>query len=804
MKHSKAGSKAYIIYLFFLLSGFSGLIYEILWVQVLSLIFGVSYIAVTTIVSAYMAGMGLGAITLRKYIDGCKNPLRLYALCELGIGLCFYFFLKSVPLIKQIFIVAHGYFGYEPYLFTIVRFVIIFVFFLVPTMLMGATLPALARCLAGTDEEKGGVISVLYGLNTLGATAGCFLTGFFFIGFLGIPVTNNIALGATFFVALTAFIYSGRHTPPDAPDSLCNSTGANISRQGGISGKVILTAFFISGFTALSYEILWSRIIIFRFGHSDIHAFSTILSSYLIGIGTGSLIFDRVSGRIKNHVNLLVFMQLALVVLGFLSYILYLNVDSFLPVEQAAGNTFFKSYFLKFMISLFVMLPATLIYGFIFPLFNQAYRNSSMGVAAETATAYSINTAGSIAGSLAAGFVFIPFTGIKNGIIITGLLNVLTVVIMASASIKKTGRSRIHIAAISAAAVFALTLPPLLPYKPLVKFGAMKYAVLYYKEGIGATLTVIKDMLNGTRYLYVNSAPVAFSNYSDLEIQVSLAQLPLIFSKDPRRMLVIGFGSGTTSGSARKWAKLQNLTCVELEKHEKDTARFFSDRNYDIINNPDFHIIINDGRNHLLTTGDTYDVISRDTLLPAQSSGLYSKDFYELCKKRLGPNGIFCGYIPISSMEDYYFRSTVKTVAEAFRNVTLWWVNQESMIVLGTDGSLDLDYGRMTSLFGDTAVKAEFERINIKSPDDILARYIMGNGGFGDYFKDIDIITDLRPIIINSSNLRRELSDIVNNLINVKDKSIPQCNGLPQNKKEAIEAVREKHFLRIAAVIGIM
>ncbi|HYV06201.1 MAG TPA: fused MFS/spermidine synthase, partial [Blastocatellia bacterium] len=704
-KNAEGKNAARVILLCFFLSGASGLIYQVVWVRELVLVFGATTFAVSTVLTAFMGGLALGSYLLGRRAEGLTRPLRLYGFLEIGIGL----YGLAVPLIfATLTSVYHSFWQWLHLSFlalSVVRFLFASAVLILPTALMGATLPVLSSYYARDQKRIGLRVGLLYAVNTFGAVIGAAATGFLLIPLLGMRSTTGVAAAINILLGVVAIRLARADRPEFATSpelagdepaqstaelpvekrsvrdrarstaSLIRSTARQVLRVHRVAA---LFAFAISGFVALSYEVIWSRVLALIIG-SSVYAFSIMLTTFLIGLAVGASIASRFVDRIKNPILIFAGIELGVGVTCLAGAYLfndlpYVFVQLYRWVDSTSWSVLL---FARFLISSLVMIVPTLLLGSLFPLVvrivssGESDTNRTGGRSA--GEAYAANTIGAIAGSFASGFVLIPWLGLLGSLRLCAALNfvvaaALFISLKSSASTK--GRDvpvsqRRALASwtgvgISAALIIAASMfePPwdsevmssaVYRYAPSLAnksrqelFDFLKRGqgeTVFYKEGITATVAVQRQ--SGGRVLKVNGKPEA-STAGDMPTQILIGSLPLLVRERTDDVLLIGLGSGVTLGSVEQFP-VKQITCVELEPAVVEATRYFEDVNNRPLEDPRLRMVSNDGRNFIYTTNEKFDVIVSEPSNPWISgvANLFTLEYFKRGAERLKDDGLF-------------------------------------------------------------------------------------------------------------------------------------------------------------------
>ena len=647
--------------------------YEVVWLRMMTRVTGVTIYATATVVAAFMCGLAVGSFILGWRIDKRHDPLRVYAVLELLIAcaafLVPFLFSASTPLYRY----TYGAFGENFVTGVMIKGAVSFLSLLIPTIMMGGTLPVLTSCLVKNDNLFGKNFSILYGLNTLGAVCGVLLSGFITIGELGEWATIYIAASinlAVAMVALSVHLNSQRpRVEDDGVQDLPNESVGVISPYSDGIRRAVLVGLAISGFTALAYEVIWTRQLIL-FLRTSIYAFSGMLAVFLTGIALGSLTMNKIVEKLK--IPLTVFGVLELIV-GFLSI---LNLYAFSPLDGLWFQHWLGPFYCPFA-ALVIVFPMTFIFGMIFPIAGKCSAKSVAKTGRSVGWLYGSNTVGGILGSLLAGFLLIPIFGSTKTIIVLACLNV---VLGSIFLLMEPKRSLVRkLALVPLLAVFVGLTVSSVGDDPFLKVMQQR---IYGEKGIkgsleGTEIFMHKEGIEGTVTVYSRKHQKAIlvngMGMTELCTETKLmAHLPLMFAKDPKEMLVICFGMGTTVKSAALYPGL-NITAVELVQEAFDSFGYFHPGGEGILKRDNIRLITNDGRNHLLFTSKKYDVITVDPAPPIWAAGtvnLYTREFFQLCKDHLNTNGAMCLWFPGGSRDDDL--AILRTFSEVFPETSVW------------------------------------------------------------------------------------------------------------------------------------
>jgi len=772
------------IYLMFFLSGAAALMYQVLWVRSLSLIFGGSHLAVAAVLSIFMAGLAIGGYIIGKSADSMKKPLRIYGFLELLIGIFAIIFLGLIKLYPYIYIpLAQGRDEHPVYLF-LIRIIFSIVALIVPTSLMGGTLPVLSRFISGRPDNLRSHLSFLYGLNTLGAVAGAIAAGFFFLRFYSVSTTMGIAILTNLFIGLSSILLQDKAalvlTNTQAEPLLKKKTAKNISRsfapektnENLFSFKLVLWGIGVSGFCALGYEVLWTRILAIVFGAS-VYGFTTMLAAFLTGIAVGSgaygilpKIFPSKGKEIETSI---VWFGIVQVIIGISSlvvtaYIHRLPLVSFMLRNylQQYWNDFFKvKISTNFTLAFFYMFFPAFFMGLAFPIAGRVHAVYKKMVGSAVGEVLAYNTIGAILGAALSGFVMIYFFGIEKSLQMLTVINIVFGLLVAF-SVKNNkmlnwsfpiagfvillflgiNHNALRIWDLNYFAIFRSNQPEAFDTPEKIKDAVENTDVLYYAEGAESIVSSIK-VKGGYQSFITNGRVEATTSMEGQQCQFMLGHLPMLLARNPKKVLLIGTGSGMTLGATSVYPSVEEITLVEIEPKVIGVAKTFGNYNHHVLENPKLKIVFNDGRNFLMTTKNRYDVITADPVHPwFRGAGyLYTSEYFKLASEHLEPGGIMCHWLPIYELTTENIKSVVKTFTENFKYTMLWLTYDDAELV-GSNSPITIDENELERRFSRSEISADMKRISISSSTDLLSYFVMGSTAMRNFSKGGVVNTD--------------------------------------------------------------
>jgi spermidine synthase len=763
----RAGAKwGRLVLLLFFLSGLSALIYQVIWLRSLATVFGSTVYATTTVLASFMGGLALGSYIFGRRADGSRHPLFLYGVLEIGIGVFALLFPLLMHVYDDFYAVLQQKTALSFYSLSVVRFFVCAIVLVIPTTMMGGTFPVISRFYIRKYSQLTENVSLLYGLNTIGAVSGVILSGFFLISRIGLFKTSLLAIAINFAVGIVAIIMQGRNTCKVEAGSSCKEAKkpiridkASSAALPSISRKPIMLAVFLSGLASLSYEVIWTRTLIFILD-SFVYSFSIMLATFLSGIGLGSLVMSRIANRIKRGYSLLgwLFILIGFSSLATLPFFAELTLwkESYLRSlsEDVAFDTaapWGKYVLFKFLISALIMAVPTLLMGAAFPLAIKLYSSTMNDIGKRIGLVYASNTVGAILGSILAGFVFISFFGLRNALLVTAGISALTGILLFLLNSERPGRYRLISAGLPAVLFgLAVSFCPKDVYKRIFQKAQKTYELVYYREDPTATVTVHK---RGEKVIInINGLNVAGTDFDFLTTQKIQAHLAMLLHPNPERVLQIGFGSGGTCHSVSQHKSVTDIDCVELCSGVIEAARYFIPSNHRVLENPKVHLTIEDARNYILATTNRYDLILSDSIHPtyAGNGTLYSQDYFKLCKEKLKKNGYVSFWMPMYLLSTRDYKTIIKTFQSVFPYVTIWYVNnaiEAYSIVIGRNEPITIDVAQLKRKLKDPQLAGDLAQIDVLDENDILSYFMMGPDKVRQFVQDGDINSDDYPII---------------------------------------------------------
>ena len=724
-------------------SGCAALIYEIVWFQMLQLVVGSSAISLGILLGTFMAGMCVGSVMLSRVISARHHPLRVYALLELSIGIMGIVLLSVLPLIGKFYIGAatHGLWGH------LLRGLVCAFCLFPPTVLMGATLPAIARW---TTSTRRGVswLGFFYGGNIVGAVCGCLFAGFYLLRLYDVVIATYWAVALNIGVALIGYGLARRAEYVALEPPTRNLWIATAWR--------VYVAIAISGACALGAQVIWTRLLSLMMG-ATVYAFSIILGVFLIGLGVGSSAGAALSRSKRNPNSALGWCQLLLV--GAIAWAAY-ALAQLLPYWTPGGTVAvrFQLDLLRCFVAIF---PATVLWGMSFPLALAAASTRDRDPGALAGSVYAANTAGAIVGALGFSVVVIALLGTQTAQRVLLVLSACGAALMFGRALwqaRNRGRAVrsdrwVAITVGVALLVWHLPAPPpaLIAYgRSLLDWGD-EAQYLYVGEGMNASIAV-SELDTGVRNFHVSGKIVASNEPQDTRLQRMLGHLSALMHAKPRSVLVVGCGAGVTAGTFLLHPSVERIVICEIEPLIPPAAKaYFGPENYAVLQDPRVEVVIDDARHYLVTTDEKFDIITSDPIHPwvKGAGALYSKEYFALCKKHLNPGGVVTQWVPLYESRTDAVKSEIATFFNEFSQGTIWG-NQDDgkgydVVLLGTESPLIIDVDALqTRLDRDdhTEVWASLDDVDLGSAVALLSTYAGRASDLAEWLADAEINLD--------------------------------------------------------------
>jgi spermidine synthase len=739
--------------LLFVASGCAALIYEVVWFQLLQLVIGSSAVSLAVLLGTFMGGMCIGSFLLPRYISAREHPLRVYAYLELGIGLMGLLILFGMPVLSNVY-TAWGGSGATGLLF---RGLAASLCLLPPTIMMGATLPAMSRWVE-TSPQGVAWLGYFYGGNTGGAVIGSLLAGFYLLRVHDMATATYVAVALNVLVGVLAILV--------ARSSAYDSVEAVKEKVRPAQGAwAVYVAIAISGATALASQVIWTRTLSLLFG-ATVYTFSLILAVFLFGIGIGSSIGSVLARGLERPRLALGWTQMLLCgAIAWAAYTLALSLP-FWPIDPSISMSPWYNFPLDLARAFWVVLPASILWGASFPLALASVATKGQDPARLVGGVYAANTVGAIVGAIGGSLLMVTMLGTQHSqqalIILCGLAALLVLEPLQSSADDKVrprtawaGTIPIVIAAV-VAALLARNVPAL--PKLLVAYG--RYAatrahqdidVIYMGEGWNASVAVTR--LPGGILNYHNAGKVqASSEPQDMRLQRMLGHLTTLIPDKPKRVLVIGCGAGVTAGAVSIDPNLEQETIAEIEPLvPRVVSTYFAEHNFNVIANPKVRVQLDDARHYLMTTREKFDAITSDPLDPwvKGAAMLYTREFFEVVKSRLNPGGVVTLFVQLYESNTAAVKSEIATFMEAFPNGVVWGNTQDGrgydLVLMGTLEPLQINVDAIQAKLNQpdyAPVARSLSEVGLYSAVDLFSTYAGRGADLGGWTRDAIINRD--------------------------------------------------------------
>jgi spermidine synthase len=698
-------------------SGCSALIYEIVWFQLLELVIGSSAVSLAVLLGTFMGGMCLGSLILPRLLSLRMHPLRVYAGLEALIGAFGLMAPWVIPSLDRLYVemIGRGLPG------ILLRGVIGGLCLLAPTMLMGATLPAIARWVETTTRGISW-LGLFYGGNIAGAVFGCLLAGFYLLRIHDLATASYVAVtlnAAVALVSLCLAALSPRAAEEKRGEGKKGRQGEGEEAIGNETPRLwsIYVVIGISGATALGAEVIWTRLLSLLLG-ATVYTFSIILAVFLIGLGLGSSVGSILARSSANPRALLGACQWLLA--GAIAWTAFIIAESlpYWPINPYLSTSPWYLFQLDLLRCLWAILPATCLWGASFPLALAAVAGRGQDPGRLVGDIYAANTVGAIIGAVGTSLFLIPVAGTEQSQrLLIGLSALAGLFLLAplawpfrdvlptAAPLKKVayrmGSAIFLLTAIGISGFLVVTASG--PPWELIAYGRSTlsylnfWTKLYAGEGMNASVAVTETE-TGIRNFHVSGKVEASTEGTDMRLQRMLGHVPALLHRQPKSVLVVGCGAGVTAGSFVPHPDVERIVICEIEPLvPRVVAEFFKEQNFDVVHDRRTEMIYDDARHYILTSRDKFDIITSDPIHPwvKGSATLYTKEYFELCREHLNPGGLITQWVPLYETTADVVKSEIATFFEVFPEGTVWANNKDGqgydIVLLGSAGPMQID-----------------------------------------------------------------------------------------------------------------
>ena len=709
---------------FFFISGLTGLIYEVLWTRLIVHIIGSAPFAVSIVLSVFMGGLGLGSYWAGRSIDRLTRPftlIRTYGLLELIVGIYAVLLPALIAVFRPLHALVYNHLFAYPIIYNLITFAGCMLLLIVPVTCMGATLPILSRFTVTRLSHAGSHLGRLYGINTVGGAAGAFVCGFLIIDRWGIQgsiffaAALNVVIGIS---SVAASLFMPEETVNTEPSSLPpSSPETNESSSNGLFVSGALVIFTVSGFCAMTYEVVWTRLLGLIVGPTT-YSFSIVLITFITGLALGSMVFGKLGDLTGKPYPLLLYSQIAAGITAlWISHIMGNSQIFFAKLIYTFSADFTKLEGLKSLVLFCFMFPTTFFLGATFPLTGKIVTNNLSRIGKSIGNAYALNTAGAVLGSFCGGFVLIPLFGKELSLRLVIVLQIAVAAFFTALYYRSAQKQIREWIPVTLIVLYGLAMTIPYPHWNRMLLSIGKYhrydepellnmgwpvalffgteifedyhagELVYYGDGIGGFTTVKKDTdsIGTVGYSLFNTGKSdASTDSGDMVTQTLLAHFPLLFHDNPRRVMVLGLASGITAGEVLNYP-VEHLDVIEINNQVVEASSFFTPWNNAVLDNPRTELIIQDGRAHIELTDRMYDVIISEPSNPWMEglASLFTREFFTAVRDRLDENGIFTQWVHAYQMDWNTFSLVGRTFIDVF---------PRSLLVVDDPTGLGYDY----------------------------------------------------------------------------------------------------------------
>jgi spermidine synthase len=744
-----------LLLVLFFFSGACGLTYQVLWLRLLALVFGVTVYAASTVLAAFMTGLACGSLLAGPLLKRFQRPLIIFGVAEILIGISALATPIGLDLAEGLYRTLYGS-GWQSFgALTVARLVCSFTVLLIPTMLMGVTLPVLSASPI-VREQLGARIGALYAVNTAGAVVGAVLTGFELIGRIGIQNTFFIAAAINLLVG-AAVLWRGMRSEAQASTFTEHKPTAAVLETR--LDPVYVTVIGLSGLAALALEIVWFRMLV-QFLDATTYAFTTMLATVLGGIAAGGAIAARLLRVERDRAATLCALQLAtgvavLVSAAFLAWSYNAGWRTSAPIQASVAAIF----------------PAALLMGMSFPIALRAGaethgRASAEDTARSVGLLYAANVGGAIAGALLGGFLLIPQLGTRGALIASASLYVATAALLVMRVSRRSAFLAGAALATMAFVVLALRVPD-----PFAAAFRRRYGTdmreFWRDDGVQTAVSVHASQFR--RSLYLDGLHQANDTPDMVKLHRVIGHLPMVLHPSPTDALVVGLGGGATAGAVSQYPGVR-LQIVELSDGVRRAAAFFPHISYDVLQQPNVRLRVDDGRNFLLLSGERFDVITADIVQPshAGAGNLYSREYFSLVRHALKDGGLAMQWI--GQRPEVQYKLIMRTFLSVFPQTTLWF---DGGLMIGSVTPLTIDPRTVALKRANPRTAAALDDIGLPDFETLAGWYTAGPDEMRRFVGDGPLLTDDQPRVeynrtlpandpgVNISTLRGDVSRVI-------------------------------------------
>jgi len=785
-----------------LFSGVAALVYQVVWTRYLGLMTGHTSYAIIAVLVAFMGGLALGNALVGRMADNLQRPLAFYGWLEVAIGI----YALTFP---QIYEVAYGVYvgaakGAGGSSLLAMKFFMALLVVLIPTVLMGGTLPVLTRLLTRTLGELRGRVSSLYFINSVGAVLGVAVAEFWLVPDMGLDSAIYCGAVLNLGVGAIALFVSGwlREEKQEASDSETRpeEPQETFTRD---ELRLAIVGIGLSGFAAMLYEIAWTRLLGLTMGSTS-GAFAIMLMTFISGIALGAWLIGRIK-KISNSLNWFAWMEIGvgtsvIVMMFAYSRLPYWFVCLASVLKREAFN-YGVYQLLEALFSFAVMIIPTTVLGMTLPLVSRISTAEVARTGRSVGLVFSFNTIGAVIGTIVTGLWALPVLGLARTFALGTGINIAIGIVILARNAAPSQKKMVPMVlpgvvlwAVLAHSLFDAEWQQLTTtgsYRSKValeSFEAFKkvkdlYTILYHRDGAGSTVTVKRDnhSPDGNTFLQVNGKTDA-STARDMGTQLLTGHVPALLHPDPKDALVIGLGSGATAGALLTHTNVQSLVTIEISPEIVTVAdQFFSSINNGVMKNPKHTVLIDDAKSYLHTTDKIFDVIVSQPSNPwmAGVPGLYSTEFYNQCARKMKPGGVMCQWIQQYDIGKDAIDTILATFTRTFPHTTVWCSDAGNLLLVGSAAPLDRNLQRILGRLNHTPVQVSLARAHIRRPLSLLAHELI-SPDYAQFAYPVETLihSDYFPVLDRMAQVGRFVGRATQDVFRYDERKIPRTNTL--------------------------
>jgi spermidine synthase len=763
----------------FFVSGVAGLVYQIAWTRYLSLFLGHTSYAVVAVLVAFMGGLAIGNAVVGAWADRAEKPLALYGWLELGIAIYAFIFPSYYETCHSLYVSAARHFSTGGTPLLLLKFGFSLITVLLPATLMGATFPALTRFVTRSLAELRERVAWLYFINSLGAVFGCWAADFWWIPRIGLEMTVYAAAALNTIAGFIALAMS-RSILEGSPVSVTAAPAANANETdeyfSALDLKIATIAIGCSGFVAMLYEVAWTRLLALALGSST-HAYSIMLMTFIAGIAAGAMLIARWKS-LKRTLDAFGWAEAALAATTFISMFTYellpywFNQTALLLARRADAYTVYE--WLQAAICFAVMFIPALCLGTTLPLASRIATAELARTSRSVGKVFAVNTIGTVLGAVITGLVLMPETGLAATFAIGIVLNAaIGAAILLRARLVRL-RAPQFAAAVAVSALFVWGCHAIFSKPWQVAFmqgvwrfrgdlgsiaqfrnGGKQYVIDYYKDGAGSTV-VVHHQADNPRFMALRVNGKTDASSGDEGTQLILGHLPCLLNTKATNALVVGLGSGMTSGAILRHTNIASVQVVEISPEVAAAAHLFTNSNNNVFANPRFHLNIEDAKSFLKTRTEKFDMIVSEPSNPwmAGVAAVFTLEYYQDCAARLAKGGMMVQWVHLYETSDAALRTVIKTFSAVFPFVAVWRAQSGDIMLVGDLEPRRTDIDALLDRMRDPRISRDMARGGFSAPLAFLAREIISpaNGAFlatasdavhSDYYPTLDYLAQV-------------------------------------------------------------